>query len=121
MHCVTRPVRLSASGDLRWSAVSGYLEDPTPLAQARREIREETGLPEQTVHLVRAGEALEVPDPRLDTCWVVHPFLFEIDDPEPIRLDWENLELRWVEPAEIGTLPTVPQLAEALQHCLGEE
>ena len=102
----------------RWSAVSGYLEDPTPLAQARREIREETGLPEQTVHLVRAGKALEVPDPRLDTCWVVHPFLFEIDDPEQVRLDWENLELRWVDPAEIGTLPTVPQLAEALQRCL---
>jgi len=27
----------------RWSAISGYLEDATPLAQACREIREETG------------------------------------------------------------------------------
>ncbi len=104
----------------RWSAVSGYLEDPIPLAQARREIREETGLPEQTVHLVRAGEPLEVPDEKLATCWVVHPFLFEIDDPEQVRLDWENRELRWVDPAEIADLSTVPQLAEALQRCLEE-
>ena len=101
----------------RWSAISGYLEDPTPLAQARREIREETGLSEQTVHLVRAGAPLEVPDTKLDTCWVVHPFLFEIDDPQQVSLDWENLELRWVDPAEIADLPTVPQLAEALQRC----
>lgn len=102
----------------RWSAISGYLEGPTPLAQAWREIREETGLSEQAVHLVRAGEPLEVPDARLDTCWVVHPFLFEVDDPERVRLDWENLDLRWVDPAEINTLPTVPKLAEALQRCL---
>ena len=28
----------------KWAGVSGYLEDPTPLAQALREINEETGL-----------------------------------------------------------------------------
>ena len=50
----------------RWSAISGYLEDPTPLAQARREIREETGLSEQAVHLVRAGAPLEADSPLAD-------------------------------------------------------
>jgi len=97
-----------------WSAISGYLEEPTPLLQALREIREETGLAEQAVRLVVGGPPLEVPAPELGTCWVVHPFLFEIDDPAAVRLDWENSELRWVTPEELRQLPTVPALAEAL-------
>ncbi len=98
----------------RWSGISGYLEDRTPLEQALREIREETGL-RRGVHLVRGADPMEVPDPGLDTCWVVHPFLFDIDEPEQIRLDWENRELRWTAPREIAELPTVPALAEVFQ------
>ncbi len=95
-----------------WSGISGFLEEPTPLQQALREIREETGL-EQGVRLVSAAAPIEVPDPTLDTCWVVYPFLFDVDAPEQIRLDWENTELRWAAPEEIPELPTVPALAEA--------
>lgn len=102
----------------RWSGVSGYLEDPTPLDQALREIREETGLTPERVRLKRSGSPLEVAAPEIETLWVVHPFLFEIDDPESIQLDWENTETRWVEPCEIGTYDTVPKLAEALERCL---
>jgi len=98
----------------RWSAISGYMEDSTPLQQALREIHEETGLVGEAVRLVTAGQPLEVPAPELETCWVVHPFLFEIDDPAAVRLDWENTELRWVTPAQLRELPTVPALAKAL-------
>ena len=35
-----------------WSAISGYVEDPTALQQALREIREETGVAEQNVKLI---------------------------------------------------------------------
>ncbi len=108
---VRRSTRVGSYRGL-WSGISGYLEDPTPLAQALREIREETGL-RRGVHLVRAADPIEVPDPALDTCWIVHPFLFDIDAPERIRLDWENAELRWTTPREIAELPTVPALAEA--------
>ncbi len=98
-----------------WSGISGYLEDPTPLEQALREIREETGL-DRGVRLVRAADPIEVWDPALDTCWVVYPFLFDVDTPEQIRLDWENAELRWAKPEEIAELPTVPALAEAFDR-----
>ena len=82
------------------------------MQQVLREIREETGL-EQGLRLVSAAAPIEVPDTRLDTCWVVYPFLFDVDAPEQIRLDWENTELRWAAPEEIPKLPTVPALAEA--------
>ncbi len=103
-----------------WSAISGYLEDLTPLAQAQREIREETGLKSGDIQLIRYGKPLEVPSPKHHCCWVVHPFLFDIKDPHQIRLDWENSESSWIDPASIGTYVTVPMLQEAYHACLVE-
>jgi 8-oxo-dGTP pyrophosphatase MutT (NUDIX family) len=98
----------------RWSAISGYLEDADPLQQALREIVEETGLDKAVLRLRARAEPLEVPAPELGICWLVYPFLFEIDDPAGIRLDWENTELCWVRPPELAAMTTVPALAEAL-------
>jgi 8-oxo-dGTP pyrophosphatase MutT (NUDIX family) len=91
------------------------------LQQAKREIREETGITDTALRLVAQGEPLEVPDSELQVCWIVYPFLFEIDDREGIRLDWENTELCWVAPERVQAFATVPKLAEALQRCLERE
>lgn len=114
------------SGDVgsyqgRWSAISGYLEDPTALEQARREIREETGLPAEEVQFVVSAPTLTVEEPAMGRCWVVHPFLFEVADPRHARLDWENVELKWVAPQDLAGYATVPRLADALQACLERE
>ncbi len=100
----------------RWSGISGYLET-TPLEQALTEIREETGLAPAEVELRAQGEPISVVDPELGVRWTVHPFLFEVRAPEKIRLDWENLEMRWVDPEELSRLETVPALAEAYRSC----
>jgi ADP-ribose pyrophosphatase YjhB (NUDIX family) len=102
----------------RWSGISGFLEDPTALQQAIREIFEETGIAGPAIRLIAEGAPLEVHDYQQQMCWVVHPFLFEIDDREGVRLDWENTELRWVAPEQMHNFHTVPQLAEALRRCL---
>ncbi|OGO48923.1 MAG: hypothetical protein A2W34_01525 [Chloroflexi bacterium RBG_16_64_32] len=122
----------------RWAGVSGYLEADSvtgsalgrPLEQAYREIEEEVGLGRGDVRLLAQGEPLAVPDETIDTRWTVHPFLFEVvtEGGEPgddagdlkvaptgsLRLDWEHTESRWVKPAELPALETVPGLAEAL-------
>ncbi|ADE15303.1 NUDIX hydrolase [Nitrosococcus halophilus Nc 4] len=98
----------------RWSGISGYLEDPTPLAQALREIQEETGLKGEDITLLKSGPPLSVDDPDSPVLWEVHPFLFQVEHPEAIRLDWENTELCWVTPTALSDYPTVPALAEAL-------
>jgi len=104
-----------------WSAVSGYLEDATPLLQARREIREEVGLSDDEVLLVAAGEPIEVPAPEPAKVWVVHPLLFAIDNPEHIKLDWENVESRWVAPEEITNYTTVPKLEDGVRTSTSED
>jgi 8-oxo-dGTP pyrophosphatase MutT (NUDIX family) len=102
-----------------WAGVSGYLEAKSQLEQAYREMEEEVGLRSEDLRLLAEGEPLVVPDERVDTRWTVHPFLFEVAQPERVRLDWEHTESRWVKPEEMGCLKTVPRLAEALARVYG--
>ncbi|MCI4348338.1 MAG: NUDIX domain-containing protein, partial [Thermoplasmata archaeon] len=46
----------------RWAGVSGFLEAETPEAQAYTEIREETGLTPEVLHLERAGQTVYARD-----------------------------------------------------------
>jgi 8-oxo-dGTP diphosphatase len=90
-----------------WAGVSGFLEDPTPLDQAFREVREETGLDRDEVRV--AASAAPVLARDRDRVFVVHPFRFRVDRTD-VRLDWEHVKAEWVEPAEIRRRPTVPKL-----------
>lgn len=94
----------------RWAAVSGYLEDPTPLAQAERELREETGLAHDDLELRAVGRPVLARDER--TIYVVHPFRFGTRT-DRIQLDWEHTEAEWVLPAELRRRATVPKLERA--------
>ena len=103
-----------------WAGVSGYLESADPLEQAYVEMAEELGLGKEDVSMVRMGKPLEVFDPTRERAWRVHPFLFVVHKPDKIRLDWENVEMRWILPEEIVQLQTVPALKEALDRVIGD-
>jgi 8-oxo-dGTP pyrophosphatase MutT (NUDIX family) len=100
-----------------WAAVSGYLEGSDALAQALREVEEETGIDRSALRLAKAGAPLAVEDAVLGREWVVHPFLFDLHARPPVRLDWEHSAFRWVAPTALGGLATVPRLAGALAAC----
>lgn len=103
----------------RWSAVSGFLEGDEPAAaRARREILEETGI--RKARLVATAPVLWARDG--DAAFAIHPFLFRVDT-RRVRLDWENLEARWVPASAVRSLNAVPRLDEvlaALLHAAGE-
>jgi 8-oxo-dGTP diphosphatase len=91
----------------RWAGVSGFLEDPTPVDQAFREVREETGLARDEVRVAASGAPILARDDR--RIFIVHPFRFRVDRTD-IRLDWEHTRAEWVRPEEIRRRPTVPKL-----------
>ena len=99
----------------RWAGVSGYVET-TPDEQALTEIREETGLQPEDLQLLKKGETLTVEDRELGVRWLVHPYLFHINDRGKIRTDWEHLESQWILPKDIGGFATVPRLRETLDN-----
>src|SRR5436305_2519706 len=71
-------VRVLTAKRGKWAACSGSIDpnDPSPEAAAWREIREETGLTESDISLLRRGKAFKVVDKALNTEWTVHPFAF---------------------------------------------
>jgi hypothetical protein len=93
-----------------WSGVSGMVEgDEPPATRAALEVEEETKLP---ATLLGGGEPVYV---RLGArAFRIHPFLFDCPVGEP-RLNYENEEARWLTPAEVDLLPTVPRLRAALE------
>jgi len=97
----------------KWAGVSGYLEK-TADEQALIELEEETGLSREDVKLIKRGKPLPVKDEKLGVKWLVHPYLFHIEDRSKIRIDWEHKEARWIKPEEIDNYETVPMLKEAL-------
>ncbi|MFB6195539.1 MAG: NUDIX domain-containing protein [Haloplanus sp.] len=96
----------------RWAGVSGYVEgDPADAERdARREIREETGLTDAT--LVRDGDPVDVRDG--DRTWTVHPFLFTVDT-RSITTNEEIDAHEWVAPPAIRDRRTVPGLWRAYE------
>lgn len=98
----------------RWSAVSGYVEGrEDPRRRAAQEIREETGM--KGARFRRSAEPLLTRHGNV--AFVVHPFLFDAPT-RRVRLDWENVEYRWVAPAELQALSTVPRLEDVLARLL---
>jgi 8-oxo-dGTP diphosphatase len=101
----------------KWAGVSGYVESP-PDKQAMIEISEETGLEADDIQLLKEGEPLVINDEDLGTKWVVHPFLFHVNAPEKVKIDWEHKEYKWIDPVDIDKYDTVPGLKNTLESVL---
>ena len=99
-----------------WAGVSGIIEknDATPLARAKTEILEETGINEEEIELLKANERIKIEAVQYKNHeWNIFPFLFKAKNPE-IKLNWENSEFKWVKPNEIKNYETVPELEKIL-------
>lgn len=99
----------------RWAGVSGHLEkNEDPLKRALKEIEEEIGLSGDKIELLKISEPIGIPEPEIDTFWIVYPHLFKTSS-KNVKLDWEHTEYRWIDPKSIWSYATVPALNEVLQ------
>lgn len=101
----------------KWSAISGYIEGrEDPKHRAIVEVREETGL--RSIRFRAEGDPVLARDGM--TVYVVHPFLFDTPS-RGVRLDWENVEQRWVRPEELNRFDSVPRLVDVVAAVLEPE
>jgi 8-oxo-dGTP pyrophosphatase MutT (NUDIX family) len=98
-----------------WGGVAGFVEeDEDPYKTAIKEIKEEVGVEENDLLLVRKEDAIKFTDLYEDKMydWIVYPFLFHIKEKDKIQLDWEHTEYRWIKPSELKEYDTVPRFKE---------
>ncbi len=98
----------------KWSGISGRMEND-PLESILREIREETGIPEDRITLKREGNPILAEGENYQ--FKIYPFLFETEE-EKIQLNWENTEYRWIKPEKIVKYKTVPKLKDVIEEVL---
>ena len=99
-----------------WAGVSGIIEknDATPLARAKTEILEETGINGKEIELLKANELIKIESAQYKNHeWNIFPFLFSTKNSK-IKLNWENSEFQWIKPNEIKNYETVPELEKIL-------
>ena len=98
-----------------WAGISGIIENnETPLARAKIEIFEETGINEEEIELLKADEQIKIEAAQYKNHeWNIFPFLFKTKNLE-IKLNWENSDFNWIEPNEIKNYETVPELEKIL-------
>jgi 8-oxo-dGTP pyrophosphatase MutT (NUDIX family) len=99
----------------KWAAVSGYIESDAD-HQSLTEIEEETGLLPTDVMLIKKGEPIEVENIQNRVRWVVHPYLYKVITDKPVRIDWEHVEFRWIDPDVLADFDMVPMLIETLSR-----
>ena len=105
-----------------WSGIAGYVEkDEKPIDTAYKEIREEVGLKDSDISLIKQGDIYSYTDiyegKKYD--WVIHPFLFDTSSKSKINIDWEHTEYRWILPQDIKKFDTVPHLEDIVRFLFG--
>jgi 8-oxo-dGTP pyrophosphatase MutT (NUDIX family) len=99
----------------QWGGITGYIEEnEEPYMTAIKEIREEVGIKEKDVNLIKKLDPIAFTDiyNGIKYDWEIYPFLFKIDRKEKISIDWEHTDYRWILPSEIKNFNTVPLLKE---------
>ncbi|MDX9797581.1 MAG: NUDIX pyrophosphatase [Methanofastidiosum sp.] len=97
----------------KWAGVSGFIEKENGLEAALREIKEETGIDNKYLELLKIGTPFDVNDTVNDTIWSINPFLFLFKG-EEIKIDWEHDTFEWIYPKEMERYDTVPNLKKTL-------
>ena len=95
-----------------WSVVAGEIEGD-PYITALKEIKEETGLAEPDISLIRRGDPFNL-KMTIQSMTTLHPFLFSTIT-NTIRLNWEHDEFQWISVDAIDEIQLVPRFSDMLR------
>ena len=86
---------------------------------AWKELEDGTGLTSNDLTLLHAGKPHHFFAADLSRRWTIHPFAFVLSPTAPgIRINWKHTEFRFVQPEDVETYATVPDLDITLWRTL---
>jgi isopentenyldiphosphate isomerase len=113
--------RSSAVGHykLMWDVVSGYLDEiKDPVEKALEEIDEELGIGFDAITSAFKGEEFSIRDDGSRIEWIIAPVSVSLKGSFEIKLNFENTEYIWIDPAAISNYKTVPGLEIGLRNVM---
>lgn len=101
-----------------WNGISGFLDDKRSLIKKiKDELREETGIKEKDIILIKVGQIFDLDQPRYKKTWIVHPVLIKVKNCK-LKIDWEAEEFRWVKLNEIKKFRLIPGFDKVMDYVL---
>jgi 8-oxo-dGTP diphosphatase len=98
----------------KWSNITGFLDEVKSIEEkAFEEMKEELGISVSNVSSVFTGNVLNFKDDK--KTWIIFPVLVLLKRKPKIKLDYENLEFKWIRPSEMSRLDTVPMLEKVYE------
>ena len=101
----------------KWNTVAGYLDEMVPIEKkVYEEIQEELNIEKHDISSIRIGSHFEFIDSLIQKTWIVFPVLVSLHRKPKITLDWEHTEYQWIDPGNIDSFDTVPNIATSFQY-----
>jgi isopentenyldiphosphate isomerase len=100
----------------KWGTVTGFLEHDSVEEQCIRELVDELGIEEEHVMNIERGESFVFSDDDME--WKVNPLVAHLDIEDDFRLNFENEDYMWIDPADITLYDTVPRLDSSMKRAL---
>lgn len=102
-----------------WDTVSGYLDEiKDPIDKALEEVNEELGIGQDMIAKASKGGEFSFLDRKEKVRWIIAPVLVILSGKPDIKLNFENIEYKWVNPESIFNYNTVPGLDIGLHNVL---
>ncbi len=99
-----------------WNGIGGFLDDKKSLeGKIKEELEEETGIKENEIISIKAGEIFDLDDPAIGKTWIIHPAFVEVST-DMIVLDWEAEEYRWIDPDELKDFKAVAGFTKIVKN-----
>ena len=104
----------------KWNTVAGYLDEIKPIQKkALEEIQEETKISKENILSIQIKEPYKFTDSEINKTWIIVPVLAELKNKPEIKLDWEHLEYKWINPKELKNFDLVSNLEESFKRAMG--
>lgn len=98
-----------------WNGISGFLDDDISLEEkVQQELKEETGISKKEILSIKLGNIFNQEERKYKKTWIVHPVLVRVNT-EKVKLDWEAVQYKWINPQEAKKLKLLPGFKRVLK------